>query len=184
MVAVGGSSRKIGSHGVDQFVLNLERVRGPGGPSTELGIGQPRTRQTQLVLQYIQTLSVRERQHRDVAARSAHRCDTGTAEDPGGKTCEPVNELGAHLVKTYYCDGFEKVVETCLVPVVIAGGKKTPEKEALQLAHNAIARGAVGVDMGRNIFQSDNPVGMIQAVRAIVHENAAVDKAYALYKKA
>ncbi len=98
--------------------------------------------------------------------------------------CRIASELGAHLVKTYYCDGFEKVVETCLVPVVIAGGKKTPEKEALQLAHNAIAHGAAGVDMGRNIFQSDNPVGMIQAVRAIVHENAAVDKAYVLYKKA
>ena len=98
--------------------------------------------------------------------------------------CRIASELGAHLVKTYYCDGFEKVVETCLVPVVIAGGKKTPEKDALQLARNAIMHGAVGVDMGRNIFQSDNPVRMIQAVRAIVHENATVDKAYALYKKA
>jgi putative autoinducer-2 (AI-2) aldolase len=98
--------------------------------------------------------------------------------------CRIAAELGAHFVKTYYCDDFEKVVETCPVPVVIAGGKKTPEKEALALAHNAIKHGAVGVDMGRNIFQSDNPVGMIQAVKAIVHKNATVDEAYRLYKKA
>lgn len=98
--------------------------------------------------------------------------------------CRIASELGAHLVKTYYCEGFERVVESCLVPVVIAGGKKTPEKDALQLAHNAITHGAVGVDMGRNIFQSDNPVGMIKAVRAVVHDNATVEKAYGLYKRA
>lgn len=90
-------------------------------------------------------------------------------------------ELGAHFVKTYYCDDFEKVVDNCPVPVVIAGGKKLPEREALELAHNAISKGAVGVDMGRNIFQSDHPVGMIKAVRSIVHEGATVDEAYDLY---
>jgi putative autoinducer-2 (AI-2) aldolase len=98
--------------------------------------------------------------------------------------CRIASELGAHFVKTYYCDDFEKVVESCFVPVVIAGGKKLPEKEALQLAHNAVAHGAIGVDMGRNIFQSDKPVGMIQAVRAIVHEKASVEKAYGIYQKA
>ncbi|UCD19002.1 MAG: 3-hydroxy-5-phosphonooxypentane-2,4-dione thiolase [candidate division WOR-3 bacterium] len=96
--------------------------------------------------------------------------------------CRIAAEMGAHLVKTYYCDDFQKVVETCPIPVVIAGGKKTPEKDALKLAHDAVKHGAVGVDMGRNIFQSDNPVGMIKAVRAIVHDNAAVDKAYGFYK--
>lgn len=98
--------------------------------------------------------------------------------------CRIAAELGAHVIKTYYCENFEKVVETCPVPIVIAGGKKTPEKDALALAHNAISHGAVGVDMGRNIFQSDNPVGMIQAVRAIVHKNATVEEAYGLYEKA
>ncbi|KPK64685.1 hypothetical protein AMJ83_00330 [candidate division WOR_3 bacterium SM23_42] len=98
--------------------------------------------------------------------------------------CRIAAELGAHFIKTYYCENFEKVVETCPVPIVIAGGKKTPEKDALALAHNAISHGAVGVDMGRNIFQSDNPVGMIQAVRAIVHKNATVEEAYGLYEKA
>jgi putative autoinducer-2 (AI-2) aldolase len=87
-------------------------------------------------------------------------------------------EIGAHMVKTYYCEDFEKVVEACgNVPVVIAGGKKIDEKEALKIAFNAIENGARGVDMGRNIFQSDRPLGMIQAVKAIVHEGASVEEA-------
>ena len=96
--------------------------------------------------------------------------------------CRIAAELGAHIVKTYYCDAFEQVIESCPVPVVIAGGKKIPEKEALKLAHNAIARGASGVDMGRNIFQSEKPVAMIKAVRAIVHNGASVAEAYELFK--
>jgi putative autoinducer-2 (AI-2) aldolase len=93
-------------------------------------------------------------------------------------------EIGAHIVKTYYTEDFGKVVEACRnVPVVIAGGKKLPEMDALKMAFNAISEGAVGVDMGRNIFQSDNPVGMIQAVRAIVHENKTVDEAYGIYNQ-
>ena len=90
-------------------------------------------------------------------------------------------ELGAHFVKTYYCDDFEKVVDNCPVPVVIAGGKKLPETEALELAYNAISKGAVGVDMGRNIFQSEHPVAMIKAVKSIVHEDATPDEAYDLF---
>jgi len=86
-------------------------------------------------------------------------------------------ELGAHIVKTYFCKDFEKVIETCPVPVVIAGGKKTPETEALQMAYDAMHAGAIGVDMGRNIFQSNNPVGMIKAVNAIVHKRATVKEA-------
>lgn len=96
--------------------------------------------------------------------------------------CRMAAELGAHFVKTYYCDDFEKVVESCPVPVVIAGGKKTPEREALQLSHNAVSRGAVGVDMGRNIFQSEKPVAMIQAVRAVVHQKVGAEKAFDLFQ--
>ncbi len=93
-------------------------------------------------------------------------------------------EMGAHMIKTYYTEDFGKVVEACgNVPVVIAGGKKLPEMEAIQMAYNAISDGAVGVDMGRNIFQSDNPVGMIQAVRAIVHEGKSADEAYGIYEQ-
>jgi putative autoinducer-2 (AI-2) aldolase len=100
-----------------------------------------------------------------------------------GLACRIAAELGAHLVKTYYCEDFRKVVDGCPVPVVIAGGKKLPEREALELAYSAIHAGAVGVDMGRNIFQSESPVAMIRAVRSIVHENATVDEAYDLFSK-
>jgi putative autoinducer-2 (AI-2) aldolase len=96
--------------------------------------------------------------------------------------CRIAAELGAHMVKTYYCEDFEKVTRTCPIPVVIAGGKKLPEREALELAFNAIKAGAVGVDMGRNIFQSASPVAMIKAVRAIVHNGACVDEAYEIFK--
>ena len=91
-------------------------------------------------------------------------------------------ELGAHYIKTYYVDeGFDTVVSACPVPIVIAGGKKIPELDALTMAYNAIQQGASGVDMGRNIFQSDAPTAMIQAVRAVVHDNESPDKAYDLY---
>ena len=92
-------------------------------------------------------------------------------------------ENGANVVKTYYCDEkFEQVTNACPVPIVIAGGKKLPEKDALQLAYNAISQGASGVDMGRNIFQSDSPIGMLLAVREVVHNNATVDQAYDCYE--
>ncbi|MFN8473028.1 MAG: 3-hydroxy-5-phosphonooxypentane-2,4-dione thiolase [Anaerolineae bacterium] len=90
-------------------------------------------------------------------------------------------ELGARFVKTYYCEDFEKVAQTSPVPVVIAGGKKQPEAEALEMAYAAIQSGAAGVDMGRNIFQSEHPVAMIQAVRAVVHDNATPQEAYEVY---
>jgi putative autoinducer-2 (AI-2) aldolase len=85
------------------------------------------------------------------------------------------------VVKTYYCDNFEQVVEGCPVPLIIAGGKKLPEPEALKLAHDAIAHGAAGVDMGRNIWQSEWPVAMIKSVQAIVHKNADAEEAYGLF---
>ena len=97
--------------------------------------------------------------------------------------CRIAAEQGAHIVKTYYCDNFEKVVDSCPVPVIIAGGKKIPEEDALKLTYNAIKAGAVGVDMGRNIWQSDNPVPMIRAVRAIVHGRLNAKEAFELYKK-
>ena len=99
-----------------------------------------------------------------------------------GLACRIAAELGASLVKTYYCDGFREVVDGCPVPVVIAGGKKLPEKEALQLAHNAVSEGAVGVDMGRNIFQSTNPVGMIRAVQAVVHGRKDTESAFRIFE--
>ena len=91
-------------------------------------------------------------------------------------------ELGASFVKTYYCDDFEKVVAACPVPIVIAGGKKLPEDEALTMAYRAISDGARGVDMGRNIFQSDCPAGMAQAIGKVVHEGYTVAQAFEVYK--
>ena len=92
-------------------------------------------------------------------------------------------ELGATFVKTYYTDDdFETVTSSCPVPIVIAGGKKLPEADALTLAHRAIQEGAAGVDMGRNIFQSDSPAAMIQAVRMVVHEGASAKEALEYYR--
>ena len=96
-----------------------------------------------------------------------------------------IAELGAQLVKTYYCeDGFEDVVAGCPVPVIMAGGKKLPELDALTMASNAVRAGAAGVDMGRNIFQSAAPAAMMRAVRAVVHENADPADAYELFREA
>jgi putative autoinducer-2 (AI-2) aldolase len=92
-------------------------------------------------------------------------------------------ELGAHYIKTYYIEkGFETVCAACPVPIVMAGGKKIPELDALTMAYNAVQQGASGVDMGRNIFQSEAPIAMIQAIRAVVHENEKPEKAFDLYK--
>jgi len=90
-------------------------------------------------------------------------------------------ENGAHVVKTYFCENFEQVASTCPVPIVLAGGKKLPERDALTMAYQAIDQGASGVDMGRNIFQAGDPIAMIQAVRAVVHDRERPEKAYALY---
>ncbi len=91
-------------------------------------------------------------------------------------------ELGAHYIKTYYVpEDFETVTASCPVPIVIAGGKKIPELDALKMAYRSIQEGAAGVDMGRNIFQTDSPIAMIQAVRAVVHENEIPERAFDLY---
>ncbi len=93
-----------------------------------------------------------------------------------------IAELGAHFNKTYYCEpGFDEVVAGTPIPVVIAGGKKLPEAEALAMAYKAIDQGAVGVDMGRNIFLAEDPVAMVQAIRAVVHETLKPDKAFQMY---
>lgn len=99
-----------------------------------------------------------------------------------GLACRIAAELGAQIVKTYYCQDFEKIVGGCPVPIVIAGGKKIEERAALRLAHDAISAGAVGVDMGRNIFQSKWPVQMIQAVRSIVHDGKTDAEAWEAFQ--
>lgn len=96
--------------------------------------------------------------------------------------CRVCAENGAHVVKTYFCENFERVAATCPVPIVLAGGKKLPEADALAMAYQAIDQGAAGVDMGRNIFQAEDPIAMIKAVRSVVHDRENPEKAYELYQ--
>jgi putative autoinducer-2 (AI-2) aldolase len=97
--------------------------------------------------------------------------------------CRMCAELGAHVVKTYFvAEGFETVTSSCPVPIVMAGGKKLPELEALTMAYNAVQQGAAGVDMGRNIFQSDAPKAMMTAVNKVVHENMKPAEALQLFE--
>jgi 3-hydroxy-5-phosphonooxypentane-2,4-dione thiolase len=101
-----------------------------------------------------------------------------------GLACRIAAELGAHIVKTYYCEDFEKVVKGCPVPLVVAGGPKLEtELDAFELARDAIQEGAVGVDMGRNIWQSEHPVPMIKAIREIVHKGASVREAQEVFSQ-
>ncbi len=90
-------------------------------------------------------------------------------------------EFGAQLIKTYYCEEFEKVAAACPVPLVIAGGKKLPELDALDMAHRAVSEGAAGVDMGRNVFQAENPKAMARAIYKVIHENLTGKQAYEFY---
>lgn len=91
-------------------------------------------------------------------------------------------EMGANIIKTYFVEeGFERITAGCPVPIVIAGGKKLPENEALDMCFRAIDQGASGVDMGRNIFQSENPVAMMKAIRAVVHGGESAAQAYQLF---
>jgi len=97
--------------------------------------------------------------------------------------CRIAAELGAHFVKTYYVEEeFETITASCPVPIVMAGGKKLPELDALTMAYKAVSEGAAGVDMGRNIFQSDAPIAMIQAVNKVVHENMQPADAFELFQ--
>jgi putative autoinducer-2 (AI-2) aldolase len=99
-------------------------------------------------------------------------------------SCRIAAELGASFVKTYYCDEFEKVVESCPVPIVIAGGPKLEtELDALVMARDALEKGAVGVDMGRNIWQSPHPVAMIKSVRAVVHQKMSPEDALEVFER-
>jgi putative autoinducer-2 (AI-2) aldolase len=97
-------------------------------------------------------------------------------------SCRIAAELGARVVKTYYCEKFEKVTRGCPVPIVIAGGPKVPtEYEVLQFVYDGIQKGAIGVNLGRNIWQDEHPVAMIRALRAVIHENATPEQAQELY---
>ena len=94
-----------------------------------------------------------------------------------------IAEMGVQIVKSYDCENFEEVAAACPVPIVVAGGKKLPEKEALELAYGVMQKGAHGVDMGRNIFQSAHPVAMAKTVSKIVHDGYTVKEAWELFQE-
>ncbi len=97
--------------------------------------------------------------------------------------CRICAELGAQIIKTYYVpEGFKTITASCPVPIVMAGGKKIPVLDALTMAYKAVQEGASGVDMGRNIFQSDAPKAMMQAIRKVVHEDMKPAEALDLYE--
>lgn len=96
--------------------------------------------------------------------------------------CRIAAELGAKVVKTYWCENFEKVVNGCPVPVVMAGGPKVEtDREVFEFVYDGLQKGAIGVNLGRNIWQNEHPVAMIKALRAIVHENATVEDAMEIF---
>ena len=94
-----------------------------------------------------------------------------------------IAEMGVQIVKTYDCENFEEVAAACPVPIVVAGGKKLAEQDALKLAYNVMSKGAHGVDMGRNIFQSEHPIAMAQAVCKIVHEGYTDKEAWDFFQE-
>ncbi len=101
-----------------------------------------------------------------------------------GLACRICAELGARVVKTYWCENFDKVVKGCPVPVVIAGGPKCEtEKEVFEFVHDGLQKGAIGVNLGRNVWQSSHPVAMAAALRVIIHQNANVKKAQDIFNE-
>jgi putative autoinducer-2 (AI-2) aldolase len=99
-----------------------------------------------------------------------------------GLCCRIAAELGARVVKTYWCENFEKVTNGCPVPVVMAGGPKVPsEKEVLEFVYDGMQKGAIGVNLGRNIWQNEHPIAMIKSLRAVIHENATAKEAHEMY---
>ncbi len=137
--------------------------------------------ENQTIVNLGRLVSAAEEYSMPVLAVTAVGKDLGKDERYLSLACRIAAEQGAHVVKTYYCDNFNKVVESCPVPIIVAGGKKIPERDAMQLTYDSIKAGAVGVDMGRNIWQSENPVPMIRAIRSIVHGSTNVDQAFKIY---
>ncbi|MBM3285149.1 MAG: 3-hydroxy-5-phosphonooxypentane-2,4-dione thiolase [Candidatus Aminicenantes bacterium] len=176
----GGTSilSELSNEGITTSVEEALRLNA-AAVALSIFVGSPHEKETLLSLAHL----VDEAQKSGIAVLAVTAVGKDMVRDARylSLACRIAAELGAHFVKTYYCEDFETVVETCPVPVVIAGGKKTPEKEALELAWNAVRRGAVGVDMGRNIFQSESPVAMIKAVRAIVHQGKSAEEACELF---
>ena len=100
-----------------------------------------------------------------------------------GLCCRIAAEMGARVVKTYWCEDFDKVVEGCPVPVIMAGGPKVEDRGVLEFVHDGMSKGAVGVNLGRNIWQHEYPIAMMRSLRAIIHDNASVDEAWDMFNE-
>jgi putative autoinducer-2 (AI-2) aldolase len=175
----GGSDADLSAEGLAVSMEDAIRLN-VSGVALSIFVGAPGERESLLNLSKL--VDEGERYGIPVLAVTAVGKDMARGPRYFKLACRIAAELGAHLIKTYYCEGFETVVDTIPVPIVVAGGRKTGELEALQMAYDSMQAGAVGVDMGRNIFQADNPVGMIKAVRAIVHDGAKPPEAFEIYK--
>lgn len=181
--ASGGTSiigKKLLHEGITMTVKDAVRLNAAGVAFSIL-VGTDYERDTLLGL--TQLIDEAEEYGMPVVAVTAVGKELGKDARYLGLASRMAAELGAHIVKTYYCEDFGKVVESCPVPIVMAGGKKLPELEALEMTARAIEGGAVGVDMGRNIFQSEDPVAMIQAVREVVHKNATPKEALEVFQR-
>jgi putative autoinducer-2 (AI-2) aldolase len=178
----GGTSilTELSNEGITTSMEDALRLNA-AGVALSIFVGAPYERQTLINLS--QLVDIGEEIGLPVLAVTAVGKDMARDARYLGLASRIAAELGAHMVKTYFCEDFHKVVETVPVPIVIAGGKKISEKDALKMTYDAIQAGAVGVDMGRNIFQSEAPIAMIKAVRAVVHQKYTVDEAFELFNK-
>jgi len=178
----GGTSilKELSNEGLTTSIEDAIRLN-VSGVAISIFVGSEYERQT--ILNLSKLVDICERYGIPVLAVTAVGRDMNRDARYLSLCCRIATEIGAHIVKTYYCENFDKIVKSSPVPIVIAGGKKIPEKAALDLAYNALRDGALGVDMGRNIFQSKYPVAMIRSVRAIVHDNATSKEAFGLFNK-
>lgn len=186
VLRVSGGTSIIGENLANEGITTTmeEAVRlNAAGVALSIFVGTPYERQTLLNLSNL--VNQGEEYGIPVLAVTAVGKELGKRDARYLSLCSRIAaELGAHMVKTYYCENFEKVVEGCPVPIVIAGGPRLEtEMDAFEMTYSAIQTGAVGVDMGRNIWQNDHPIAMIKAVRSIVHENATPKEALNLYNE-
>jgi putative autoinducer-2 (AI-2) aldolase len=180
---VSGGPSILGELSNEDIIISMEEALRLNASGVGMSIFVGAKNEDRTVSNLGRLVSEAERYAMPVLAITAVGKDMGRDARYIGLACRMAAEIGAHFVKTYYCEGFEEVVAGCPVPIVIAGGKKLPEMEALEMTENAIRAGARGVDMGRNIFQSDSPTGMIKAVKAIVHKGLTALEAFDIYQK-
>jgi putative autoinducer-2 (AI-2) aldolase len=179
---VSGGPSILGELSREEVIVSVEEALRLNASAVGLSIFVGAPEETQTITALGKLVNEAERYGLPVMAVTAVGKDMGRDARYLGLACRIAAETGARFVKTYYCEDFEKVVAGCPVPIVIAGGKKMPEMEALQMTENAIKAGALGVDMGRNIFQSEKPSAMIKAVKAIVHNGATAEQAFGIFQ--